>query len=72
MKFIPYADLRPGDRVEIDTHADELAVVEVLREAEDTLDIFGRPIKRLWCRSNDREGFISYGEGGGFRGRVIA
>ncbi|MFI7096380.1 hypothetical protein [Streptomyces lydicus] len=38
----------------------------VVREAEDGKDFFGRPIKRLYCRSLDgsHEGFVDYGAGG--------
>ncbi|MEU1074353.1 MULTISPECIES: hypothetical protein [unclassified Streptomyces] len=39
---------------------------QVVRDAEDGEDFFGRPIKRLYCRALDgsREGFVDYGLGG--------
>lgn len=71
----------PGVVVEVIGEA-----VEVIGEAEDHYDdMICKPVKRIMCRAHGSpehlqdanvsvggEGFISYGEGGGFRGRVIA
>jgi hypothetical protein len=68
IEIISHTDLRVGDRIDADYGAGLVAVV--LRGAEETTEtvpaLFGRPVWRYWCREEggEREGFMSYGDGG--------
>lgn len=57
------ADIEVGDILVSYTYP---ADVYVVSEAETSKDIFGRPLRRYWCRRVDtgEEGYMSFGPGG--------
>jgi len=51
-------ELQPGDKF---IYRTEHPAVTVIRTPENTVDIFGRNMHKIWCSAEGREGYIILG-----------